>query len=142
MLQNACRALWNITQTVLMRLVAGTLHLSDDPLAESATDIDALRKALWQKFYFGADSLLDMMVQIQEQLKAETEQHKKVKNACPETRTHKGYLLNEFLLPSLQCIFSPSYTRYTHLFDGFFVSTSLSTRKILFLVLLSLCGGV
>ncbi|XP_074609756.1 cilia- and flagella-associated protein 54-like isoform X1 [Acropora palmata] len=77
MLQNACRALWNITQTVLMRLVAGTLHLSDDPLAEGATDIDVLRKALWQKFYFGADSLLDMMVQIQEQLKAETEQHKK-----------------------------------------------------------------
>ena len=84
MLQNACRALWNITQTVLMRLVAGTLHLSDDPLAEGATDIDVLRKALWQKFYFGADSLLDMMMQIQEQLKVETEQHKKVKSACPE----------------------------------------------------------
>lgn len=78
MLQNACRALWNMTQTVLMRVVAGTLHLVDDPLAEGGTDIDVLRKALWQKFYFAADRLLDMMVEIQEQVKAETEQYKRV----------------------------------------------------------------
>ena len=65
-----------------MRVVAGTLHLSDDPLAEAATDIDVLRKVLWQKFYFGADSLLDMMVHIQEQIKAETDQNFKVKTAC------------------------------------------------------------
>lgn len=77
MLQNACRALWNMTQTVLMRVVAGTLHLVDDPLAEGGTDIDVLRKALWQKFYFAADRLLDMMVEIQEQVKAETEQYKR-----------------------------------------------------------------
>ncbi|XP_068714673.1 cilia- and flagella-associated protein 54-like isoform X3 [Montipora foliosa] len=75
MLQNACRALWNITQTLLMRVVAETLHLCDDPLAEAATDIDVLRKVLWKKFYFGADSLLDMMVQIQEQIKAQTDQN-------------------------------------------------------------------
>lgn len=79
MLQNACRALWNMTQTVLMRVVAGTLHLVDDPLAEGGTDIDVLRKALWQKFYFAADRLLDMMVEIQEQVKAETEQYKRVR---------------------------------------------------------------
>ena len=79
MLQNACRALWNMTQTVLMRVVAGTLHLSDDPVTEAGADIDVLRKALWQKFYFGADRLLDMMVQVQEQVKTETEQYKKVK---------------------------------------------------------------
>ena len=78
MLQNACRNLWNMTQTVLMRVVAGTLHLSEDPLAEGSTDIDALRKALWQKFYFGADRLLDMMVLVQEQIKTESEQNKKV----------------------------------------------------------------
>ena len=78
MLQNACRALWNMTQTVLMRVVAGTLHLSDDPVTEPGADIDVLRKALWQKFYFGADRLLDMMVQVQEQVKTETEQYKKV----------------------------------------------------------------
>ena len=78
MLQNACRSLWNMTQTVLMRVVAGTLHLSEDPLAEGSTDIDALRKALWQKFYFGADRLLDMMVLVQEQIKTESEQNKKV----------------------------------------------------------------
>ncbi|XP_027049490.1 cilia- and flagella-associated protein 54-like [Pocillopora damicornis] len=77
MLQNACRALWNMTQTVLMRVVAGTLHLAEDPLAEGSTDIDVLRKALWQKFYFGADRLLDMMVLIQEQAKTESEQNKK-----------------------------------------------------------------
>lgn len=81
MLQNACRALWNMTQTVLMRVVAGTLHLVDDPLAEGGTDIDVLRKALWQKFYFAADRLLDMMVEIQEQVKAETEQYKKVRES-------------------------------------------------------------
>ena len=67
-----------MTQTVLMRVVAGTLHLSEDPLAEGSTDIDALRKALWQKFYFGADRLLDMMVLVQEQIKTESEQNKKV----------------------------------------------------------------
>ena len=67
-----------MTQTVLMRVVAGTLHLSEDPLAEGSTDIDALRKALWQKFYFGADRLLDMMVLVQEQMKTESEQNKKV----------------------------------------------------------------
>ena len=78
MLQNACRTLWNMTQTVLMRVVAGTLHLAEDPLAEGSTDIDALRKALWQKFYFGADRLLDMMVVVQEQIKTESEQNKKV----------------------------------------------------------------
>lgn len=105
MLQNACRALWNITQTVLMRLVAGTLHLSDDPLAEGATDIDVLRKALWQKFYFGADSLLDMMVQIQEQLKAETEQHKKVKNACPETRISQRLFVKRIFTPLITMYF-------------------------------------
>jgi len=77
MLQNACRTLWNMTQTVLMRVVAGTLHLSEDPLAEGTTDIDALRKVLWQKFYFGADRLLDMMVLVQEQIKTESEQNKK-----------------------------------------------------------------
>ena len=65
-----------------MRVVAETLHLCDDPLAEAATDIDVLRKVLWQKFYFGADSLLDMMVQIQEQIKAETDQNFKVKAAA------------------------------------------------------------
>ena len=65
-----------MTQTVLMRVVAGTLHLSEDP--EAGADIDVLRKALWQKFYFGADRLLDMMVQVQEQVKSETEQYKKV----------------------------------------------------------------
>lgn len=78
MLQNACRTLWNMTQTVLMRVVAGTLHLSEDPLAEGSTDVDALRKVLWQKFYFGADRLLDMMVLVQEQIKTESEQNKKV----------------------------------------------------------------
>lgn len=78
MLQNACRTLWNMTQTVLMRVVAGTLHLSEDPLAEGSTDIDALREVLWQKFYFGADRLLDMMVLVQEQVKTESEQNKKV----------------------------------------------------------------
>ena len=67
-----------MTQTVLMRVVAGTLHLAEDPLAEGSTDIDVLRKALWQKFYFGADRLLDMMVLIQEQAKTESEQNKKV----------------------------------------------------------------
>ena len=67
-----------------MRVVAGTLHLADDPLGEGDTDIDVLRKVLWRKFYFGADRLLDMMVQIQEQVKAETEQHKKV-NKTPLT---------------------------------------------------------
>ncbi|PFX16137.1 Uncharacterized protein C12orf55-like [Stylophora pistillata] len=77
MLQNACRALWNMTQTVLMRVVAGTLHLAEDPLAEGSTDIDVLRKALWQKFYFGADRLLDMMVLIQEQAKTESDQNRK-----------------------------------------------------------------
>ena len=61
-----------------MRVVAGTLHLSDDPLAEGSTDIDVLRKALWQKYYFGADRLLDMMVLVQEQIKTESEQNKKV----------------------------------------------------------------
>ena len=78
MLQNVCRALWNMTQTVLMRVVAGTLRLSEDPLAEGGTDIDVLRKILWSKFYFGADRLLDMMVELQEHVKAETEQNKKV----------------------------------------------------------------
>ena len=68
-----------MTQTVLMRVVAGTLHLSDDPVTETGADIDVLRKALWQKFYFGADSLLDMIVQVQEQVKTETEQYKKVR---------------------------------------------------------------
>ena len=82
MLQNACRALWNMTQTVLMRVVAGTLHLAEDPLAEGSTDIDVLRKALWQKFYFGADRLLDMMVLIQDQAKTESEQNKKVGIVC------------------------------------------------------------
>ena len=67
-----------MTQTVLMRVVAGTLHLAEDPLAEGITDIDVLRKALWQKFYFGADRLLDMMVLIQDQAKIESEQNKKV----------------------------------------------------------------
>ena len=67
-----------MTQTVLMRVVAGTLHLSEDPLAEGSTDVDALRKVLWQKFYFGADRLLDMMVLVQEQIKTESEQNKKV----------------------------------------------------------------
>ena len=79
MLQNSCRTLWNMTQTVLMRVVAGTLHLAEDPLAEGSTDIDALRKALWQKFYFGSDGLLDMLVLVQEQIKTESEQNKKVK---------------------------------------------------------------
>ena len=82
MLQNACRALWNMTQTVLMRVVAGTLHIAEDPLAEGSTDIDVLRKALWQKFYFGADRLLDMMVLIQDQAKTESEQNKKVGIFC------------------------------------------------------------
>ena len=68
-----------MTQTVLMRVVAGTLHLAEDPLAEGSTDIDVLRKALWQKFYFGADRLLDMMVLIQEQAKTESGQNKKVR---------------------------------------------------------------
>ena len=82
MLQNACRALWNMTQTVLMRVVAGTLHIAEDPLAEGSTDIDVLRKALWQKFYFGADRLLDMMVLIQDQAKTKSEQNKKVGIVC------------------------------------------------------------
>ena len=71
-----------MTQTVLMRVVAGTLHIAEDPLAEGSTDIDVLRKALWQKFYFGADRLLDMMVLIQDQAKTESEQNKKVGIFC------------------------------------------------------------
>ena len=71
-----------MTQTVLMRVVAGTLHIAEDPLAEGSTDIDVLRKALWQKFYFGADRLLDMMVLIQDQAKTKSEQNKKVGIVC------------------------------------------------------------
>ena len=51
-------------------------------MAEGSTDIDVLRKALWQKFYFGADRLLDMMVLIQDQAKTESEQNKKVGIVC------------------------------------------------------------
>ena len=51
-------------------------------MAEGSTDIDVLRKALWQKFYFGADRLLDMMVLIQDQAKTESVQNKKVGIFC------------------------------------------------------------
>ena len=78
MLQNACRALWNITQTLLMRVLSGTLRLSGDLPVDGPTDIDVLRKALWGTFYFGADSLLDMMVVVQDKVQLEAEQNKKV----------------------------------------------------------------
>ena len=96
MLQNACRTLWNMTQTVLMRVLAGTLHLSDESRAEGGTDIDVLRNILWRQFYFGADRLLDMMVQIQEQIKTETEQNKKVRE---HVRIFLGYRRSHSSIP-------------------------------------------
>lgn len=111
MLQNACRTLWNMTQTVLMRVVAGTLHLSEDPLAEGSTDIDALRKALWQKFYFGADRLLDMMVLVQEQIKTESEQNKKVWTFSYFFSSLILYLCSNFTL--LAAVFCCGFFRFS-----------------------------
>lgn len=78
MLQNACRALWNMTQTVLMRVVAGSLHVTEESLAEGGTDVEVLRTVLWRPFYWAADCLLDMMVHTQSQAKLDSEYNKKV----------------------------------------------------------------
>jgi hypothetical protein len=78
MLQNACRRLWNTTEAVLTRVVAGSLKLTDDPHGEIKTDIDILRGALWKPFFTAVDCLMDMIVHLQEDIKLDNEQNKKV----------------------------------------------------------------
>ncbi|XP_032221437.2 cilia- and flagella-associated protein 54 isoform X1 [Nematostella vectensis] len=75
MLQNACRSLWNATQTVLQRVSAGLLRLTDE--AEGAADIDLLRAALWRPFFTAVDCLLDMMVHLQDEVRLDADQNKK-----------------------------------------------------------------
>ena len=79
MLQNACRCLWNATETIVIRVMTGSLRLTDDPQGEPKSDIDILRGALWKPFFTAADCLMDMMVYLQDDVKLDIELNKKVR---------------------------------------------------------------
>ena len=78
LLQNACRSLWNTAQMVVMRVLAGSLRLIDDLDIEANTRY--LRGIMWLPFYTSADCLLDILVQVQNEVKLDSESNRKVKD--------------------------------------------------------------
>ena len=80
LLQNACRSLWNAAQSMLTLVVSETFRLTDDPLADGASNIEVLRKILWLPFFNAADFLLHMLVHVQNEVKLDSEHNRKVRS--------------------------------------------------------------